>query len=90
MTSKPVMNGTTKTWLAAISIILVLITVIFGMGMSWASVGRIEDRVNGVCHDVEDHESRVRSVEDAVIRTDERLGYIEDGIDEIKGELRDE
>lgn len=90
MTGKPKLNGTIKLTLSIISIAIVLIGVVFGIGVSWASVGRIDDKVDGVCEDVADHEIRVRAVEEAVIRTDVRLGNIEEGIDEIKAELRDD
>lgn len=65
--------------------IATFIFMICGMFV-WVGFWKAEASAN--TETVHDHETRIRAVEDATIRTDERLTNIEKDIDEILEEVR--
>ena len=66
------MNGKTK-WIGAAALVLSVVVVIGG----WVwSASASNARVEQVVEEVDDHETRLRTVEDAFARTDENVQWI--------------
>lgn len=72
-----------RLWLsaAAFTIVFCGIFICIGFWKAQASSNTVS---------IQDHESRIRTVEETVIRTDERLGNIEEDISDIAEELKDQ
>ena len=70
-----------RLWIAIASFVIVFCGIFIWVGFWKAQASENSDTIH-------DHESRIRIVESATIRTDERLTNIEEDIDEILEEVK--
>lgn len=78
-------NGNGKVLSFLVKTLIPLLSLLAGAALAWGAMG---SRVAELCRAVDDHEARLRMIEERITRIDERTARMERDIGDIKEGLK--